>query len=538
MGFNDFWNDRADAANDFLNTGVINSIVQNSNNFSSGSLSSPSTGSGNSGLSTGSNCVSTSQCPSGWGCVNGRCQQLTNGSSTSISSPGRGGNCDPDEPEAPCNSGGPNSCQEQPQCGDTDDQARARDCCGTRCCSFGSASSSRPGISCYCGECPPLPGCTRFCDSYLKANGEVGPGCGEGSGGNSCDGCSECDGNVGGECQPIFIGADCWCEQEGECNSDNCETCVTDEDSPDLGSCRLDESNCQQCATITNHLCPCNIILPPITVCKPYGEGGLLPINLAQREAAEQCGEECDIKPDPCKPKTTSATYCGGVACPEGSTQTGFLEAGGETCVFCSTKDYSDLPDSCKDCDCNCHDDCPNCQLCGADGTCYPDPACEGYWAEGVLVQRVDYGVCIQLCSLYPDYSLGQYIFNGLNYSLAASISGQIGVDDTGLYTQYTGVDGSPQYCGPAGVGAPGAQYYDAFNSDGTKVSSSQFFGSGEQGNCPSPGFFFYNEKRYSHTIIRGVGETLQEAIADMNSKIPASCSGVNCAGDPPDSLS
>ena len=27
-------------------------------------------------------------------------------------------------------------------------------------------------------------------------------------------------------------------------------------------------------------------------------------------------------------------------------------------------------------CDCNCHDDCPECELCGADGKCYPDPAC------------------------------------------------------------------------------------------------------------------------------------------------------------------
>jgi hypothetical protein len=145
--------------------------------------------------------------------------------------------------------------------------------------------------------------------------------------------------------------------------------------------------------------------------------------------------------------------------------------------------------------------------------------------------------VCLQLCSQYPNFPYGTYVFTAYRYSIAASITGEIGVDTPGLSTQYTGVDGAPQYCGPEGVGAPGAQYYDAYDSEGTKVTGNAFLGSGEQGNCPSPGFYFYTEKHYSHTIIRGFGATQQEAIADMNSKIPDGCSS-GCAGNPPDPLS
>jgi len=424
MGFNDFWNDRADAANEFLRTGRSrdDSLLARDNTFTAKNNTLEARdfaeATRDNTLNTGADCVSTSSCPSGWGCVNGVCVQLNNGSSGGSNTPGGGGNCDPSEPESPCNSGGPNSCQEKPQCGDTDDEAR--ECCGTRCCSFGSASSSRPGVHCFCGECPPWPGCTSFCDSYLKSNGEVGPGCKEGRDGNSCDGCTECDGNVGGECKPIFIGADCWCAGE-ECNGANCEKCDTDENSPNFGECALDATNCQQCATITNHVCPCGFaylgqpVLPPITVCKSYGEGGLLPINLAQQEAARQCDEICngDGKEDPCKPKTTNATYCtdtgtGTASCPEGSKQTGFLEAGGETCVFCATEDYSDAPDSCKACDCNCHNDCPECQLCGADGTCYPDPTCQ---ADSYTVEAIFNGVHTYFGYAFVGFPVGS-IFN------------------------------------------------------------------------------------------------------------------------------
>jgi len=389
MGFNNFWNDRADAANDFLRTGQTGgdpSLFSRDNEFSQKIESQNTT---NNGLSAGASCISTSQCPSGWGCVNGVCTQLNNGSSGGGNSPGGGRDCDPDDPESPCNSGGPNSCQQTPQCGDTADEAR--DCCGTRCCSFGSASSSRPGVHCWCDKCPPWPGCTSFCESYLKANGEVGPGCKEGRDGNSCDSCTECDGNVGGECQPIFAGAPCWCEGK-ECNAGGCQKCDTDTESDNFGDCTFEPSGCQQCATIRNHLCPCNVILPPITVCKPYGQGGLLPINLAQQEAAKRCSELCKTGCDVCDDLVLygnrccfSDSGCTFPQCEQNQVTVGSSvdPTTGLGCVTCKTT-YPNLskctgqpkPPECEQNECNCHSDCPDCDKCSSLGTCVPDPLC------------------------------------------------------------------------------------------------------------------------------------------------------------------
>ena len=382
MGLNDFWS-TSQRANDFLRTGSFNDTVRNEGSNTGSWSRNVGGGGNNNSLSTGSGCTGSSQCPSGWACVDGICQQMGSGGNQQQYSPG-GGDCDPDDPESPCNSGGPGACQQTPGCGD---DSEARDCCGERCCSFGSASSSRPGVNCFCGPCPPWPGCTSFCSSYLKANGVPGPGCTEGRDGNSCDACTECDGNVGGECQPLSIGAPCWCEGE-ECNGDACQKCETDPESSDYGECSLDAANCQDCATITNYLCPCNVTLPPVTVCKPYGAGGLLAINLAQQEAARQCQEVCAARPDPCAPECTNHTRCtdigtGVAACLEGETQTGTLEVGGETCVFCEKCDISNLPDSCKECDCNCHLDCPECTFCNASGQCEQDPACDECTAPG-----------------------------------------------------------------------------------------------------------------------------------------------------------
>jgi len=368
---NDFWNSSI-RANEFLRSGVVNDTVRNADDIDTFGT----TGSNSGGLDTGASCVSTSQCPSGWGCVNGVCQQLNNGLSGGSSSPGGGGDCDPGNPESPCNSGGPDSCQQTPQCGDTAEEAR--DCCGTRCCSFGSASSPRPGVHCWCGECPPWPGCTEFCENYLKAYGEVGPGCTEGTSGNSCNSCSECN---GGLCEELPTGvAPCWCEGS-ECNGEGCESCDIDNESDDFGECAFEADSCQDCATIINHQCPCGVVLSPVKACKPYGEGGLLAINLAQQEAYRRCTEACDGQANPCLPVIDGKTYCtdtgtGVASCPEGSKQTGFLDTGGEQCVFCQTEDYSGLPDSCKECDCNCHDDCPDCQICSINGTCVDDPTC------------------------------------------------------------------------------------------------------------------------------------------------------------------
>jgi len=408
---NDFW-DTSQRANDFLRTGRTGNagdilrnqndsflIVDTDDNWVGGA---PTGGNGGDNLGTGSPCTGSTQCPSGWACIDGICQQGGNsggsGGGGNQGQPGPGGgDCDPDDPESPCNTGGPGSCQQAPGCGDNE---QATDCCGTRCCSFGSSSSSRPGVHCWCGPCPPWPTCSDFCEAYLKANGEPGPGCSEGRDGNSCDSCSYCQ---GGQCVkdlPSFT--PCWCEGN-ECNGGNCQKCETDPESRDYGECTLDASNCQQCATITNHKCPCGrlftgpVVLPPITVCKPYGAGGLLPINLAQQEAARRCNEICsgdDVDPDPCTPKTGLVNRCcfADTGCRNPKCGTGQETVGstvgpdGLGCVTC--KVTFPLPSECEPCDCNCDNDCPNCQLCGADGKCYPDPACED--DEDLMVRVVE----------------------------------------------------------------------------------------------------------------------------------------------------
>lgn len=440
MSFNDFWN-TSKRANDFLRTGVTNDTVRGRNDTFTIRDKTTRTRTGPSSFDPSDNlgCHSSTQCPSGHACVNGVCQFMNKGANQQQPSPGTGGDCDPNDPESPCNSGAPGACQPTPTCGDL--ETEARDCCGKRCCSFGSASSSRPGVHCWCGDCPPWPGCTSFCDSYLKANGKVGPGCTEGRAGNSCDSCTECDGNVGGECKERFIGAPCWCAHETECNNrspgfhtshQGCLECNTQLDSDDFGDCvYVGDDKCQDCATLSNHLCPCGIILSDITVCKVRSEGGLLPINEAQRIAAERCAELCP-KADPCEPKPALKVKrccfedygdCTFPSCEPGQKELAYeVDALGYGCVTCEVAPPS-VPDSCCVPECNCHDDCGPCEECNSEGKCQRADDCEfgkaGWWRWNGTVngasaksgwynrtqQHIDNGGYL---SIYAAFSLAQ----------------------------------------------------------------------------------------------------------------------------------
>lgn len=328
MGLLNWWNDNESQAERFLKTGTYNDLVRNRPSYSSNN---------NNGSSNG--CTSSSQCGANFACVGGQCVRMdAGGNNGQVNYPGQ---CDSDDPTAPCNAGGPNSCQQTPTpCGSDTSRDDARDCCGTRCCSFGSASSTRPGIHCYCGECPPWPTCSSFCEAYLKANGEKGPGCSEGRDGNSCDSCTHC---ASGQCVPNLSNfTPCWCDDGNECSTKDCQRCQTDPEKEDYGECYFEEEGCQKCASIVNHLCPCGKVLSPITVCQPYNGGGLLPINQAQQQAAEQCAELC--KND----------------------------------------------DECPPVECHCHDDCgdDDCSICDEEGTCQPNPACEDLWVAKIPIYR------------------------------------------------------------------------------------------------------------------------------------------------------
>ena len=315
MGLNNWWN-AGRKANEFLSTGVFNEVV----------LNSPDPEPFNSEGST-NRCTTTSDCASGYACVNGQCLQTGVGGSTGGGISASPGQCDPNDPNDPqpnppgaggCNQGGSNSCQGQANCGDG---YQARECCGTRTCSF-----SAFGVACVCdGDIKFKSPCSEFCDSYMAANGEPGAGCTED---NACGECNECENS---ECVPKADGP-CWCDGGETCNTDGCYQCVSDPEDPDFGECRFTEEDCYDCGTVTNYLCPCNRIIPFTRFCQPYGTGGMLAINVAQQMAAAQCAELCD-----------DDTVC----------------------------------------DCNCDNDCADCEYCSSAGVCEPDPECEaecGRW--------------------------------------------------------------------------------------------------------------------------------------------------------------
>jgi len=388
MGLNSWWRDSADKADNFLDTGAYNDVVRNA------PLNNDATSGSSNDFNQLNGCTSSAQCPAGYACVNGQCTLMGTGS-TGGSSNGQwnsAGGCNQDDPNSPCNSGGPNSCSQTPNCGNIPDP-RPQDCCGTRCCSYGSASSSRPGVHCWCGECPPWPEwrkCSIFCDSYTAANGESVMGCNED---NSCNECNECD-LFSKSCEPKDD-APCWCEGS-ECQG--CFKCDTEPTSDNFGGCSVAFLGaCSVCTHVDSYKCPCGEIVGPITACSKYGPGGsgyggnvTLTSKTALQLAQEKCAPASSC--DPCRGDCTSRSYCSDTTgppppCPPGikCTNTGTLSAGGVDCTFRTECDMSNVPESCKNCDCNCHNDCPNCQICGEDGECHPDPDCEDITARAIL---------------------------------------------------------------------------------------------------------------------------------------------------------
>lgn len=371
MGFNRWWREDSRRAMDWLAGRPWNELVRNPLEQAHSEF--------------GSNvrCTSSSQCSSGYACVNGSCLRTTTaptGGGTSNGQINNAGGCDQNDPNSPCNSSGQSACSTTPNCGDIPNP-RPEECCGTRCCSFGSASSDRPGVNCYCGKCPKDEGksCNIFCDGYSSANGESVMGCTPES---SCTECTSCS-LFSGTCQPIS-GAPCWCEGS-QCQ--DCLSCDTNPASPSFGLCIPARSGaCSACSHVDAYKCPCGETVGPITACRVYGPGGsgyggnvILSSKSAQEIAQEQCEPASTC--DPCKGDCTSKTYCNEEVppCPNGMkcTDNGTISGGGQSCSIRTECDMSNVPEKCKECDCNCDNDCQECEYCAADGTCQPDPACD-----------------------------------------------------------------------------------------------------------------------------------------------------------------
>lgn len=166
-------------------------------------------------------CTSSSQCASGFACVNGNCeQQVTQTSTTSGSTSGcglgdedggGGGSCATgDCTEASCNNG---------ECGD-------EECPGNvvRTCRVNNDTGL---VECNCE--PPSDEniiCNIFCTSYFDSNGIYATGCSEF---NTCSECSNClfvPAENRNRCRPKDVDvAPCQCNSSGLNNPFNCEKC-------------------------------------------------------------------------------------------------------------------------------------------------------------------------------------------------------------------------------------------------------------------------------------------------------------------------
>lgn len=368
-------------------------------------------------------CTDSSQCASGYACVDGECVSVSGapGSSNTTPSypssgspgtptggspssgpgivypprgsgyPARGGSgggsgglsgCGQDpypgsgnnntSPCTPGTSNTPSKCTKTGCGGNGGNDGLATDCCGEdRCCRY-----SGSGVQCWCGACPPLEKpCNVWCDQFKSATGDLYSGCDEEV---VCDECSEC--GIESRCTPNTFDAPCWCEQS-ECNSIACTTCGED------GICR---QNCNDCmySWKRDYQCPCGTVTQQ---CR-FSACDTNVLHCAVPDCSSACGEE----PDPCEGECYGQSFCDSTPppCPPGSscTDNGTISAGGSTCYIRTVCDKTNVPEKCKECDCNCDNDCVDCEICNAAGVCVPDPACPD--CDGPICPQAPGGCC------------------------------------------------------------------------------------------------------------------------------------------------
>jgi len=180
--------------------------------------------------------------------------------------------------------------------------------------------------------------CNPFCSTYKDIYGNTHRNCEPVS---ECDECTTCLSNGDGtsSCQnSILTPGPCWCNpQKCQYQGRGCSSCDDDPNSGSYGDCIEKDDSCSACHTAEGPCCDKTISATACVPVEVYGPSAPLYAKIAAERLLEEYCDEIEEKDDNCNP--------------------------------------DDEPD--EPCDCNCHSDCPDCELCGADGKCYPDPACE-----------------------------------------------------------------------------------------------------------------------------------------------------------------
>jgi len=289
-------------------------------------------------------CVSSSQCGSGYGCVDGKCISIgAVGNNGSPNSPGYCPGVGND-----CNSGS-YACQSSPTCGSG---SGVTECCGGEVTYVFKPGEERRVE----GECVTNESCHSFCSARYALFGPPDPNnllTDQCAGKNICTNtdCEEC-GLFSGICEPKSGDRPCWCDGGRSCGS--CEACITNSADSNFGSCApTDDSldRCRQCVTLESYKC-CGKEVGPLEVCSKPGFGGTTNDlrDELRRQAKAKCSELCTD----CKQKSYK-TYCSSTTglpdpntlnCPPGMhcKQTGTLEIDGEQCIYVEEADLSNCP--------------------------------------------------------------------------------------------------------------------------------------------------------------------------------------------------
>lgn len=255
------------------------------------------------GVAAPTGCFGSSDCPTGYACVNGTCTDVSNTSAGNLVGPG---DCDIEEAEGgsePCNDG--DGCVEVGQGDCSSDLDGGLNCCGPTYKGWvvtnikGDGGLGTTWTETWVEQCEPITGqCDQYADQWFKNTGELPDGY---TAEDICSSCEEC-GTKGG-CFPIYFNPPCYCAGENCQNSDGpCYSCDRDtgdciEDCADcvMNSGGLFTCNCDASETIHQSQCHIN-------PCSGYGADGksCLDQQIEYREKFCQDNFPCLDESDPC----------------------------------------------------------------------------------------------------------------------------------------------------------------------------------------------------------------------------------------------